>query len=71
MSEGARGDREFGTIPRLVASAAVRHAERTAIEDGATVLTYRELGAVVSRAACSFGIPSASRLRMPDRKNTE
>jgi acyl-CoA synthetase (AMP-forming)/AMP-acid ligase II len=50
-NEGARGDLEFGTIPRLVGSAAARHEARVAVEDGATVLTYRALDTIVTRAA--------------------
>jgi acyl-CoA synthetase (AMP-forming)/AMP-acid ligase II len=51
MSEGARGDLEFGTIPGMLAIAAVRHGERTAVEDGAATLTYRDLATTVRRAA--------------------
>ena len=51
MSDGARGDLEFGTIPRLIRLAAMRHGERTAVEDGGTALSYAALAAHVSRAA--------------------
>ena len=53
-NEGARGDLEFGTIPRLVGSAAARHEGRVAIEDGATVLTYRALDAIVTEVASAW-----------------
>ena len=51
MIEGARGDLEFGTIPELLAVAAARHGERTAVEDRLTALTYRALLALTTRAA--------------------
>src|SRR5580700_10796695 len=54
MSDGARGDLEFGIIPGMLAVAAARHSERTAVEDGATVLTYGALRADVRRAARSL-----------------
>ncbi|NLY95255.1 MAG: fatty acid--CoA ligase family protein [Myxococcales bacterium] len=41
--EGKRGDLEFGTVPRMLARSAERFGERSAIEDGATRFTYREL----------------------------
>ena len=44
MSEGARGDLEFGTIPGLIEAAAARYGERTAIEDRVTAVTYRGAG---------------------------
>ena len=51
MVDGARGDLEFGTIPGLLELAAMRHGERTAVEDRLTALTYRGLAAAVKRAA--------------------
>src|SRR5438270_13707854 len=67
MAEGARGDLEFGTIPRMLAIAAVRHRERTAVEDGGTALSYAALAAVVSRAAGALiakGVRSGDRVAL-------
>lgn len=49
--EGKRGDREFGTIPRMLALSAARHGAATAIEDGDVVLSFEELTARVRVAA--------------------
>src|SRR5688500_13534880 len=51
MSEGRRGDLEFGTIPRLVRAAAERHGEAAAIVDGDTTLSFRSLEAAAERGA--------------------
>jgi acyl-CoA synthetase (AMP-forming)/AMP-acid ligase II len=40
MSEGRRGDLEFGTIPRLARISAGRYPDGVAIEDGPTTLTF-------------------------------
>ena len=54
MDEGRRGDREFGTIPRLVRVAAERHGDRPAIVDGGEVLSFARLAREVSQAACAL-----------------
>ncbi|MGY5007454.1 FadD3 family acyl-CoA ligase [Streptomyces sp. 900105755] len=46
-----RGDREWGTVPGLVRSAARRYADAEAVVDGRTRIGYAELGARVERAA--------------------
>src|SRR5258708_1456134 len=53
MSDGCRGDLEYGTIPRLLRESAARHAERCAISDGDSShsLSYAALEAEVRRAA--------------------
>jgi acyl-CoA synthetase (AMP-forming)/AMP-acid ligase II len=53
MSTGdaPRGDLEFGTIPRMLASAAERFGDSNAIEDGDVRITYRALLAQVDEAA--------------------
>ncbi len=43
MSDGRRGDLEFGTIPRLAQISAERFPAGIAIEDGATTLTFPQL----------------------------
>ncbi|MER7049032.1 FadD3 family acyl-CoA ligase [Streptomyces jumonjinensis] len=48
-----RGDLEWGTIGRLVRDAARRYAEREAVVEGRTRLSYAELGARVERAAAA------------------
>ncbi|MSO58667.1 MAG: fatty acid--CoA ligase family protein [Thermoleophilia bacterium] len=52
--EGTRGDLEFGTIARLVRSAAERHGARDAIVDGDTTLSFAEIAEHVRRVACAF-----------------
>ncbi|AXE26786.1 fatty acid--CoA ligase family protein [Streptomyces globosus] len=51
--EGVRGDLRWGTIAGLVRDAAARHADREAVADGRTRLTYRALGERVERAAAA------------------
>ncbi|MBK3572137.1 AMP-binding protein, partial [Streptomyces sp. MBT62] len=48
-----RGDREWGSIPGLVRSAAERYADAEAVVDGRTRISYAELGARVERAAAA------------------
>ncbi|MEV4439801.1 AMP-binding protein [Streptomyces sp. NPDC049577] len=48
-----RGDLEFGSIPRLVRIAAERYADREAVVEGRSRITYRELGERVGRAAAA------------------
>jgi acyl-CoA synthetase (AMP-forming)/AMP-acid ligase II len=51
MSDGLRGDLEFGTIPRMLAIAAERHAGRDAIADGDVTLSYVALAEKARAAA--------------------
>ncbi|MBY0402032.1 AMP-binding protein, partial [Myxococcota bacterium] len=46
----------LGTIPRLVADSAIRHAELSAVEseDGRTRLSFAELGEIALRSARAF-----------------
>ncbi|WP_432076630.1 FadD3 family acyl-CoA ligase [Streptomyces wuyuanensis] len=48
-----RGDLEWGSIPRLVRSAAERHGGREAVVEGRTRVSYGELGERVERAAAA------------------
>jgi HIP---CoA ligase len=48
-----RGDLEWGTIPKLVRSAAGRYGQREAVVDGRTRVSYAELGERVERAAAA------------------
>ncbi|MFI9203549.1 AMP-binding protein [Streptomyces sp. NPDC053048] len=48
-----RGDLEFGSIPRLVRIAAERYADREAVVEGRTRVSYRQLGERVERAAAA------------------
>ncbi|MFJ6946744.1 FadD3 family acyl-CoA ligase, partial [Streptomyces wuyuanensis] len=48
-----RGDLEWGSIPRLVRSAAERHGHREAVVEGRTRVGYGELGERVERAAAA------------------
>ncbi|MEU7583821.1 FadD3 family acyl-CoA ligase [Streptomyces sp. NPDC041068] len=48
-----RGDLEWGSIPGLVRASAERYAEREAVVEGRTRVTYRELGERVARAAAA------------------
>jgi HIP---CoA ligase len=65
MDEGRRGDLEFGTIPRLVRTAAARHGERFAIVDGDVALSFAGLAAQVdhaTRALIARGIARGDRV---------
>ncbi|MFP3991795.1 FadD3 family acyl-CoA ligase [Streptomyces sp. E11-3] len=59
-----RGDLEWGSIPKLVRSAAQRYGEREAVVDGRTRISYAELGERVERAAAAC---IASGVRTGDR----
>ena len=59
-----RGDLEWGGVPGLVRSAATRFADREAIVEGRTRISYEELGARVERAAAAC---MASGVRLGDR----
>ncbi|MFF3414940.1 FadD3 family acyl-CoA ligase [Streptomyces sp. NPDC002698] len=48
-----RGDLEWGGVPGLVRSAAARFADREAVVEGRTRVSYAELGARVERAAAA------------------
>ncbi|NUK69185.1 AMP-binding protein, partial [Streptomyces lunaelactis] len=48
-----RGDLEWGSIPKLVRSAAELYGEREAVVEGRTRLSYAELGERVERAAAA------------------
>src|SRR5258705_13752984 len=48
-----RGDLEWGSIPGLVRSAATRFAEREAVVEGRTRVSYAGLGARAERAAAA------------------
>ncbi|WP_093616708.1 FadD3 family acyl-CoA ligase [Streptomyces indicus] len=48
-----RGDLRWGSIPGLMRSAAERYAEREAVVEGRTRITYAELGERVERAAAA------------------
>lgn len=48
-----RGDLEWGAVPGLVRSAAARFADREAVVEGRTRVSYAELGARVERAAAA------------------
>ncbi|ARF55830.1 FadD3 family acyl-CoA ligase [Streptomyces gilvosporeus] len=48
-----RADLEYGSIPRLVRTAAQRHGPREAVVEGRTRLSYAELGERVERAAAA------------------
>lgn len=65
MSEGKRGDLEFGTIPRLALHSAVRFSQGVAIEDGATNLTFPQLAAhamSVTRGLIASGVQPGERV---------
>ncbi|HEX3345252.1 MAG TPA: AMP-binding protein, partial [Polyangiaceae bacterium] len=51
MDEGRRGDREHGTIARLVRTAAERHGDRPAVVVGEEVLSFARLAGEVKRAS--------------------
>lgn len=48
-----RGDLEWGSVPGLMRSAATRFADREAVVEGRTRVSYAELGARVERAAAA------------------
>ncbi|MEV6104065.1 FadD3 family acyl-CoA ligase [Streptomyces sp. NPDC051940] len=48
-----RGDLRYGSVPGLVRAAAERYADREAVVEGRTRLTYGELGARVERSAAA------------------
>ncbi|MFJ8674324.1 FadD3 family acyl-CoA ligase [Streptomyces sp. NPDC093589] len=48
-----RADLEYGSIPRLVRTAAERHGPREAVVEGRTRVSYAELGKRVERAAAA------------------
>ena len=65
--EGRRGDLEWGTIPRVVRSAAERFGDASAIEDvdADVTLTFTEVAAAARRAAKGFlaiGIEAGDRV---------
>jgi acyl-CoA synthetase (AMP-forming)/AMP-acid ligase II len=65
MDEGCRGDRVFGTIPRLLRASAARHGDRPAIVDGDEVLSFRRLEAEtesVARALVASGVGRGDRV---------
>ncbi|MEV7419455.1 FadD3 family acyl-CoA ligase [Streptomyces sp. NPDC089919] len=53
MSEDARGDLRWGSIPGLVRAAAERYAGLEAVVDGRSRISYAELGERVERAAAA------------------
>ncbi|MFF3289171.1 FadD3 family acyl-CoA ligase [Streptomyces sp. NPDC003023] len=60
-----RGDLEWGSIPRLVRSAARRYGQREAVVCGRTRVSYEELGQRVERAAAAciaFGLRKGDRV---------
>jgi acyl-CoA synthetase (AMP-forming)/AMP-acid ligase II len=59
-----RGDLEWGGVPGLVRSAAARFADREAVVEGRTRISYEELGTRVERAAAAC---MASGVRVGDR----
>src|SRR5690242_5556756 len=59
-----RGDLEWGSIPGLMRSAATRFADREAVVEGRTRISYAELGARVERAAAAC---LANGVRLGDR----
>ena len=65
--EDPRADLIWGTIPRLVEDAAVRHADTEALVDGAARLTFAELAHEVDRYARGFvaaGVEPGDRVGM-------
>ncbi|HEY6471461.1 MAG TPA: FadD3 family acyl-CoA ligase [Acidimicrobiales bacterium] len=65
--EDPRADLIWGTIPRLVEEAAVRHADTEALVDGAERLTFAQLATEVDRYARGFvatGVEAGDRVGM-------
>ncbi len=65
--EDPRADLIWGTVPRLVEDAAVRHASREALVEGAVRLTFAELAPEVDRYARAFvaaGVHAGDRVAM-------
>jgi len=65
MTEGRRGDLEFGTIPRLVRLAAERHRDRSAVDDVDEVLSFGRLEAEARRvtgALLAAGVERGDRI---------
>jgi acyl-CoA synthetase (AMP-forming)/AMP-acid ligase II len=65
--EDPRADLIWGTIPRLVEDAAVRHADTEALVDGAVRLTFAQLATEVDRYARGFvaaGVEAGDRVGM-------
>jgi HIP---CoA ligase len=65
MSEGRRGDLEFGTIPRLLRAAAERHRDRPAVVDLDDVVSFERLEAEVrqaTRALLAAGVERGDRI---------
>jgi acyl-CoA synthetase (AMP-forming)/AMP-acid ligase II len=63
--EGRRGDREYGTIARLVRTAAARHGDRPAIVDADEVVSFTQLAGRVTdatRALLALGIARGDRV---------
>ncbi|GGR88352.1 3-[(3aS,4S,7aS)-7a-methyl-1,5-dioxo-octahydro-1H- inden-4-yl]propanoyl:CoA ligase [Streptomyces nojiriensis] len=53
MREDGRGDLRWGSIAQLVRAAAARYADREAVVDGRTRISYAQLGERVERAAAA------------------
>src|SRR3984957_8316831 len=65
--EDPRADLLWGTVPRLVEDAAVRHASIEALVDGDVRLTFAELASEVDRYARAFiaaGVDAGDRVAM-------
>src|ERR1700761_3211529 len=65
--EDPRADLLWGTVPRLVEDAAVRHATREALVEGDLRLTFAELAVEVDRYARGFidaGVSAGDRVAM-------
>ena len=65
--EDPRADLIWGTVPRLVEDAAVRHASREALVEGPVRLSFAELAPEVDRYARSFlaaGVATGDRVAM-------
>jgi acyl-CoA synthetase (AMP-forming)/AMP-acid ligase II len=65
MTEGRRGDLEFGTIPRLLRAAAERHRDRPAVVDVDDILSFDRLEVEtrrVTRALLASGVERGDRV---------